>query len=41
LSCTNVIEAQADLDGGIQLKDCSPYGRLLIAADLPVYDGQA
>ena len=40
LSCANMVEVQGDLDGRDTSPDCSPQGRLAIAAGLPMYDGQ-
>jgi hypothetical protein len=39
LSCANVVEAQGESRGWDTAQNCSRAGRLLIAVDLPVYEG--
>ena len=40
LSWANVVEAQGESRRRDTTQNCSPYERLVIAADLPIYDGK-
>ena len=40
LSRANAVEAQGVSRRRDTAQNCSPYGRLVIAADLPIYDGK-